>query len=235
MSSPARKLGARAEGPRTRWRFGQPSPEEIVVLTAQASRHEPRLLWVLVDLLARGYDRFDPLKLRRALERARWPAALGVAFEFARRVARSRELDDVAAFVTARVAPAPGERFFLGTRAFAGELARRDVEESLAEYRKWGYFSREEPIAKELGAAAHGTLGPRERLNLLRRLAERQGSLTLRDYLAALRGRASRRQASRDLSSAAFLVQTGATRGARYRLAPGARRAATAGSSTLEP
>ncbi len=213
-------LGARAEGPRAPWRFGRPSAEELVVLAAQASRHEPRLLWVLVELLARAYDRFDPLKLRRALGRARWPATLGVAFEFARRAARSRELDDVAAFVLERVAPAPGERFFLGTRAFGGELARRDVEESLAEYRRWGYFSREEPIAKELGAAAHGTLGPRERMNLLRRLAERRGSVTLRDYLSALRGRASRRQATRDLSSADFLVRTGTTRGARYRLAP---------------
>jgi len=216
-------VGARAEGRPVAWRFGRPSPEEMVVLTAQAARQEPRLLWVLVELLARGYDRFDPLQLRRALGRARWPAALGVAFEFARRAARSPELDEVAAFVMAHTAPAPGERFFLGTRAFAGELARRDVEESLAQYRRWGYFSREEPLAKELGVAARGTLGPRERMNLLRRLVERQGEVTLADYLAALRGRASRRQATRDLASAPFLVRTGATRGARYRLAAKAR------------
>ena len=212
-------LGARAEGRRLPWRFGRLAAEELAVVAAQAARQDPRLLWVLVELLARGYDRLDPLKLRRALGGARWPAALGVAFEFARRAARSRELDDVAAFVMAGVPPAPGERFFLGTRAFGGELARRDVEESLAEYRRWGYFSREEPLAKELGVAAHGTLGPRERMNLLRRLAGRQGSVTLADYLAALRGRASRRQASRDLSTAPFLVRQGATRGARYRLA----------------
>ncbi len=213
------EIGARSEGRRRRWRFGRPAPEELVVLAAQAARQEPRLLWVLVELLAKRYDRFDPLKLRRALAGARWPAALGVAFEFARRAARSPELDEVAAFVMARTAPAPGERFFLGTRAFAGELARRDVEESLAEYRRWGYFSREEPFAKELGTVAHGTLGPRERMNLLRRLAERRGEVTLGDYLAALRGRASRRQASRDLARSPFLVRTGATRGSRYRLA----------------
>jgi hypothetical protein len=217
-------IGARAEGRRVPWRFGHPSPEELAVLAAQAARAEPRLLWVLVELLARGYDRFDPLKLRRALGRARWPAALGVAFEFARRAVRSREMDDVAAFVMALTAPASGERFFLGTRAFGGELARRDVEESLAEYLRWGYFSREEPLAKELGAVARGTLGPRERMNLLRRLADRRGEVTLGDYLAALRGRASRRQASRDLAAAPFLALTGATRGARYRLAAGAAR-----------
>lgn len=212
-------VGARAEGRPVAWRFGRPAPEELVVLAAQAARQDPRLLWVLVELLARGYDRFDPLKLRRALSRARWPAALGVAFEFARRAARSPELDDVAAFVMAGTAPSPGERFFLGTRAFAGELARRDVEESLAQYRRWGFFSREEPFAKELGVPARGTLGPRERLNLLRRLVARQGEVTLADYLSALRGRASRRQASRDLAGAPFLVRSGATRGARYRLA----------------
>ena len=227
-------VGARAEGRPVAWRFGRPPPEELVVVAAQAARQEPRLLWVLVELLARGYGRFDPLKLRRALSRARWPAALGVAFEFARRAARSAELDDVAAFVMARTAPAPGERFFLGTRAFGGELARRDVEESLAEYRRWGYFSREEPLPKELGAAARGTLGPRERMNLLRRLVARLGEVTLSDYVAALQGRASRRQATRDLAAAPFLARTGATRGARYRLVPagtraGAGRAAPAG------
>ena len=213
-------LGARAEGRRVAWRFGDAGPEELLVVAAQASRQEPRLLWVLVELLARGYDRFDPLKLRRALARARWPATLAVAFEFARRAARSEELDDVARFVLARVAPARGERFFLGTRAFAGKLARRDVEESLAEYARWGYFSREEPLAKELGAVLHGTLARRERMNLLRRLLDRQGTVTIGDYLGALRGRASRRQASRDLATAPFLERLGATRGARYRLAP---------------
>ncbi len=211
-------LGARAEGRRVPWRFGRPAAEELVVLAAQAARHDPRLLWVLVELLAAGWDRLDPLKLRRALARARWPAALGVALEFARRAARSSELDDVAGFVLARVAPARGERFFLGTRAFGGALARRDVEESLAEYARWGYFSREEPFAKELGAPLHGTLARRERMNLLRRLAARRGTIGIRDYLAALGGRASRRQASRDLASASFLERSGATRGARYRL-----------------
>jgi hypothetical protein len=193
----------------------------LVVLGAQASRQDPRLLWVVVELLALRYDRFDPLKLRRALGRARWPAALAVALEFARRVARSAELDDVATFVLGRVAPARGERFFLGTRTFGGALARRDVEESLAEYTRWGYYSREEPLAKELGSAVHGSLARRERMNLLRRLAERQGTITIGDYLAALRGRASRRQASRDLATAPFLARTGTTRGAKYRLAAG--------------
>ena len=221
-------LGARVEGRPVPWRFGKPAPEELVVLASQAARQDPRLLWVLVELLARSYDRLDPLRLRRALSQARWPAALAVAFEFARRAARSSELDEVAAFVLARVGPAGGERFFLGTRAFAGELARRDVEESLAEYARWGWFSREEPLAKELGGGLHGTLARRERMNLLRRLAGRPGGLAMRDYLEALRGRASRRQASRDLATAPFLSRSGTTRGARYVLRTRAHRAAGA-------
>jgi len=220
------RLGARTEGREVAWRFGSRlGPEELVVVAAQAARQDPRLLWALVELLGRGYDRLDPLKLRRALAAARWPAALGVALEFARRVARSPELDDVAAFVAGRVPRARGERFFLGTRALGGALARRDVEESLAEYARWGYFSREEPLAKELGGMVRGTLGPRERRNLLRRLSERGGSFGMGDYLAALAGRASRRQASRDLAAAAFLERTGTTRGTRYALRPRPTRA----------
>jgi hypothetical protein len=83
-------IGARAEGARVPWRFGSPSAEELVVLAAQAARREARLLWVVVELLARRYGELNPLALRRALSRARWPAAAGVALEFARRAA-SRE------------------------------------------------------------------------------------------------------------------------------------------------
>jgi hypothetical protein len=211
------RIGARAEGRRAPWRFGTPTPEELVVLGAQAARREPRLLWVVVELLATGYERLNPLWLRRAVRRSRWPAALGVALEFARVAAASGELDDLAVFVLAGVGPAGDERFFLGTRALGGEQSRRDVEESLAEYRRWGYFSREAPLSKELGAVSRGTLGPVERRNLLRRLVGRKGAVTLADYLAALDGRASRRQASRDLARAPFLVRAGRTRAATYR------------------
>jgi hypothetical protein len=211
-------LGARAEGRKVAWRFGRPEREELVVLASQASRRDPRLLWVVVELLARRYDALDPLRLRRAALRSRWPAALAVALEFARAAVPSEELDDYARFVTAPISPARGERFFLGTRAFAGEQARRDAEESLAEYKRWGYFGREAPFAKELGVAAHGTLGPAERRNLLRRIASRRGEVTLREYLDALDGRASPRQASRDLAAAPFLVRQGRTRGTRWRL-----------------
>jgi len=222
--------GARVEGRRARWRFGRPSREELVVLAAQAARHEPRLLWVVVELLARSYDRFDALALRRAALRARWPATVAVALEFARRAARSAELDDWARFVTAPLHPAAGERFFAGTRTFGGAQARRDAEESLAEYKRWGYLGREEPFAKELGIPARGTLGPAERLNLLRRIAERQGSVTLAEYRAALKGRASMRQAQRDLAAAGFLARRGRTRGARWVLA--ARRRARSVATT---
>lgn len=212
-------IGARVEGRRRPWRFGRPSREELVVLAAQAARKEPRLLWAVVELLARSYERLDALALRRAALRARWPAAVAVALEFARRVAPSQELDDWARFVTAPISRAVGERFFLGTRAFSGAQARRDAEESLAEYKRWGYLGREEPFAKELGSTARGTLGPAERTNLLRRLAEREGSVTLGEYVAALKGRASPRQAQRDLAAAPFLERRGRTRGARWVLA----------------
>jgi hypothetical protein len=208
--------GARVEGRRYAWRHGSPTPEELVVLAAQAARHDPRLLWVVVELLARSYARFNPLELRRGALRARWPAALAVALDFARQAAPSAELDDYARFVTGPIGPARGERFFLGTHAFGGALARRDAEESLAEYKRWGYLAREAPFAKELGSAARGTLERNERRNLLRRLAERRGNVSLADYVEALRGTVSRRQAQRDLRDAPFLKKRGNTRGASY-------------------
>lgn len=210
--------GARVEGRREPWSLGKPSPEELVVLASQAARHDPRLLWVTVEWVARDYARLNPLALRRAALRGRWPAAVAVALEFARRAAGSAELDDYVRFVTAPLPPARGERFFLGGHAFAGALARRDAEESLAEYKRWGYLGREEPFSKELGARARGTLGRAERMNVLRRLAERRGAVTFAEYAAAVQGRVTRRQLSRDLRDAPFLEREGRTRGARYRL-----------------
>lgn len=219
-------LGARTEGRAAPWPYGQPGPEALLSLAAQASRYDPRLLWVVVELLARDHGRFNPLVLRRELVDARWPAALGVAFEFARRAAPSQELSDVADFVMRRIPKGRQELFFFGTRAFGGQQARRDAEESLLEYRRWGFLGREEPFSKELGGAPGGTLGTNERRNVLRRLAERQKSLTLGDYVAALKGRISYRQASRDVAAAPFLERKGTTRGARYEYRPPAPKLA---------
>jgi len=211
-------IGGRVEGRRLPWRFGTPGREEVVVLAAQAARYDPRLLWAVVEHLARHYAELDALALRRAAARARWPATVAVALDFARRAAPSRELDDYARFVTQRLPAARGERFFLGTRPFAGAAAGRDAEEALTEYKRWGYLGREEPFSKELGGSARGTMGRAERLNLLRRLASRRGTITHAEYAAALRGRVSARQASRDLQAARFLRKEGRTRAARYRL-----------------
>lgn len=189
-----------------------------MVLAAQASRYDPRMLWVVVELLARGYERFNPLALRRAAELARWPATLAVALEFARQAAPCAELDDYARFVTARILPACGERFFPATWAPGTAMARRSEDESLAEYKRWGYLAREIPISKELASPACGTMERSERRNLLRRLAERRGSVNLAEYVEALHGTVSRRQAQRDLRDAPFLVKRGNTRGASYAL-----------------
>ncbi len=214
------RLGARTIGERTGWEYGNPSREELVVLASQVARHDPRTLWILVELLATRYATLHPVALRSALRESRWPAALGVAFEFARRVSKDPELEGFARFVMRGVPRARGEQFFVSTNSFAGALARRDAEESLAEYKRWGFLAREEPVAKELSTTAHGTLGRRERMNLLRRLVERLGAISLSDYLEALGNKASPRQASRDLATAPFLARRGATRAARYSLRP---------------
>jgi hypothetical protein len=217
------RLGARTVAHRAEWEYGAPTAEEVVVLAAQAARYDPRLLWVLVEFLTNNFGKLDPVKLRAALRASAWPGALGVAFEFARRASRSPELEDLHHFTMRGIPRASGEQFFLSTHAFGGELSRREAEESLAEYKRWGFVSREEPLPKELGPVSRGTLGRPERLNLLLRLVRRLGSISLSDYLEALGHRASARQASRDLSTAPFLVRRGTTRGARYVLKETAR------------
>jgi hypothetical protein len=127
------RLGGRSIGKRTDWEYGDPGPEELVVLASQVARHDPRTLWILVQLLATRCATLNPVALRSALRDSRWPAALGVAFEFARRAARDPELDGFARFVMRGVPRAAGEQFFVSSNAFSGSLARRDAEESLAE------------------------------------------------------------------------------------------------------
>jgi len=212
------RIGARASGDRAPWRYGRPSKEELVVLACEASRYDPRLLWVAVSFLTQKYDGLNPLVLRRVNDRARWPAALAVAFEFARRVRPEPELRDVAEFVVRRVSRARDELFFIGTRKPGGKMIERIASESLAEYRRWGYLGSEVPIAKELGSTVRGTMAWAQRRNVLLRLG-RRGAFSPTDYMNAIDRCVSRRQAARDLSAADFLVREGNTRAIRYRLA----------------
>ena len=222
------RIGAPARGERVEWKYGELTPEELVVLASQASRYDPRVLWTLVQLVALHFDRLDPRRLRVALRTSAWPAALGVVFEFARKAQPSPELADTARFVMSRTGPATGEQYFFSAGAFGGEMVRRNAEESLAEYKRWGFVAREEPIPKELGVTTKGTMDLSERMNVLHRLARRKGTVGVGDYLEALGGRVSLRQATRNLAQAPFLVRRGSRRGTRYtlRVEPAPRRLA---------
>jgi hypothetical protein len=59
-----------------------------------------------------------------------------------------------------------------------------------------------------------------ERHAIMHALLERLGTFRLSDYLEATGGRVSRRQASRDLAEAPFLVSEGNTKACRYHVSP---------------
>jgi hypothetical protein len=111
-------------------------------------------------------------------------------------------------------APAEGEQFFIGLRAFGGEAMRLDAERSLATYLRWGYLGREILVNKASQRERVRTLLPLDaRRRILEGLIRKFTRLTVGDYLEAVGGGLSRRQAELDLRRCPRLLGRGRTRG----------------------
>ncbi|MCM2281932.1 MAG: hypothetical protein NDI61_08820 [Bdellovibrionaceae bacterium] len=191
------------------------------VLYSQWARLDPRLAEILVGYLRARWKSFNPLEVNEALLKSPWPASMGVLMDQARTYSRFMPAERRAfaswqkcAMVSVR--PAEGELFFLGLRSFAGKVMLKDAEFPLRSYTRWGYLGREILINKASASPARTSLDPARRRQVLRQLLRGRRHITVEDYMSALEGTVSRRQAQIDLK-AAKLITSGNTRSRIYR------------------
>lgn len=188
-----------------------------IALFSQYARFDPRLAELLAAACARSWQKILPTELNLEILKTPWPAALGVILEQARthyQIPEKPAFKHWAAIVMHGISPAKNEHFFIGLRSFAGNLLFQDVCMSLKSYRRWGFFGKE--VLKNKADLGKGTwMAPALRQKILRDLLSSKRRLTVNDYLAALGGNVSRRQAERDLA-ASKARKWGRTRGRVY-------------------
>lgn len=203
---------------------GIPLSVPELALWSQWARFDPRLGEQWIGVVLRDWRGISAIDLNRELLSQPWPAAVGVLLEqalaFGPWPAPERRLfRDWSRLVMSGVAAVDGAgQFFIGLRAFGGQAMRRDAENALKPYLRWGYLGKEVLRNKASSAAKSSTTAPRElRDRILGELIRAGRSFSVSDYLAALGFCVSRRQAELDLRGDPRLEWRGHTRSRVYR------------------
>lgn len=191
--------------------YERPAPpdEEAIALYSQWSRFDPRLGEILVGHLTKHWERYHPLKLRSHLLKHPWPEALGLILEFVKETFKDKLFDGWRRLTLQGIPKARGELFFFGLRALGGDLMEEDAAFPLKPYQKWGYLAREN-LADAKKAGHHS---PETRRQILSALISKRSRIRTRDYINALGGCISARQAERDLKGDRRLRATGRSKG----------------------
>lgn len=196
-----------------------PSCEDLA-LYCQWSRFDSRLGEQLVDYFSRHWGKLSPVEFNEAMQKQIWPQTLGLLLEQTQILILKKQKTLFKHWKTCALSgiePQSLGQYFIGTRAFAGELAFEDALFSTRPYLKWGFIGRESLLKKNIPLKSVTLLPPGTRRALLRSLLQEKSRITLRDYLLALNHQVSMRQAELDLAAHPALHAVGNTRARFYR------------------
>ena len=198
----------------------KPAPSyHHLALYSQWARFDPRLAEIWVRYVSREWVHLNPLELRLHLFKQPWPSCAGVLLLFVKNYLEAEKhldptihlLEHWSYLVAGGALKGCDEQFFVGLRQVAGKSMFDDARYSLSEYRKWGYFSRENLTH---GKSA-GSLSVTTRQEMLRELLEKHVRIRTATYWEAIGRCVSKRQAERDLEKSLLLRIRGQT-SARY-------------------
>lgn len=206
------RIGASCAGEKIDWPYEPENTEGLIALACDMSRFDPRLLGILVDYLSKHWAEINPAKLRQFYAKMKTRETVAVVGEFLLSNAKTKELQYFVSYLSAGLRPVEMQFYFHNLYAIGGGLAERATEEGLYEYKKWGFLACERP-------GAVGSFDTASRKNILRRLFEKKGEISLKDYLNALKFSISRQQALLDIRSSGLAAPDGRGRGAKWKLA----------------
>ncbi len=213
-----RREGAPSVGARRAWPYKVRSLEQLIALAGDMLRYDARLLSILLQFWLEHEHRINPRQLRAAMAEMRFPQALLVASEFAYEASRDAELRAMVAYLRSGWSPVfPAERFFIDLDRPGSRRSERRRGRNLRAYAAWGFIGAERPTMDAFRKQQVGRYDARTRADILRSLVERQGSVSMQEYLRAVDHGISRAQARHDLLGAGLEV-SGQGRGARWRL-----------------
>lgn len=207
---------ASCSGEKIAWPYEPKNREETIVLAAEMSRYDPRLLGILVEFFVKHWKEISPQLLRIFYPKMSTPQTLAVIAEFAKRAAKDSETSYFMEYLQRGLKPVPSQLYYKNIYTPGGSLAQRAAEESLTQYKKWGFLARESPVVDVYRKKTVGHLDQNSRINVLKRLFEKKTQIYLRDYLKALGNTITRQQALKDLKKVAKLWRGAKGRGATW-------------------
>ncbi|MDO8643450.1 MAG: hypothetical protein Q7S00_00595 [bacterium] len=194
--------GARSVGAKKKWPYPPLDRENLFCLGSDWSRWDPRLLQILVDFGSQKWSELKPQLLRHLSVSMLTPQTLGVVVSFIKSSDPKNEESILFwNYVTAGLKPVATQFYFRELYLPGSDLAERAAQESLEEFKQWGFLARERVIIDAATRQTVGNWDQASRLNILRRLFKNRGEIQISDYLEEIQESISRQQALLDLKA----------------------------------
>lgn len=208
------QAGAHCMGEKADWPYVLKNLESLLALSAEMSRYDPRLLSILSDFFTKHFLQIRPQRLRSYYAKMQTPQTIAVIAEFAKQTSSNPELTYFMDYLQKGLQAVAIQLYFKNLYSPGGKMMQRASEESLAQYKKWGFLALESPSVDIYQKKTVGYPDADSRRNILKRLFQEKKEVRMKDYLNRLGGKISRQQALKDLESLAILEGHG--RGAKW-------------------
>lgn len=212
--------GAECVGDEKPWPYQPGSTEELLCLAADMSRHDPRLITILVRFVNDHWSGMNPQAMRSFYNEMKTPQTIAVLAEFVLGACSDdNEKRYFFEYLQRGLQAVATQFYFHHLYSPGGTLAKRAATKSFAEYKRWGFLATEAPVIDEAKRQTLGTLDVTTRKNILYDLMKERKRITISEYLDALDNKISRQQALLDLKSVKWARRSGRGRGAYWRFA----------------
>lgn len=210
------QIGAPAMGEKKRWPYMPGSKEQLIALTCDMVRYDPRLLGILIIFLKNNWKILNPLALREAIKKCDLPQIMGVVSEFVKNETRDKEVTFYFEYLMKGFHRVSWQLFFIGTSPLGSHRMDQAAQRSLREYRKWGFLSIEKPVVDLRTKRQAGSLDRGTRLRILSDLLKGGCHVTVGQYLDAVDHSMTRQQALADFKAIKHIGSAGYGRGAYW-------------------
>lgn len=212
------QIGAPSIGEKKKWPYIPHSKEELLVLSCEMVRYDPRLLSILIIYFVEHWKGINPFQLRQCCLQMKAPQVVGVLKEFILEYTQDLELKYFLDYLTKGLRPVSPQLFFIGLFAIGSSKHELMAQRSLKQYLRWGFLGRERPLVNLTSKQAVGTYDFQTRKKIILNMLHTQKTLSLTDYLNTIDHTISRQQALYDLKHCGNLKLVGHGRGAKWKL-----------------
>lgn len=210
------QIGAPSIGKNIKWPYQIKSKEQLIILACEMLRFDPRLLTILIVYFIQHWSDLNPVIFRQWYDGMKHPQVVGVLREFIIAHIKDSELKFFLDYLVKGLKSVEPQLFFTGLYQIGGMRDKLASQQSLREYRRWGFLGIERPIVKIESKKTIGTYDIQTRKNIIRNLIQKNGATSLKDYLDSIDHTISRQQALYDLKHCKEIRLKGRGRGAKW-------------------